>query len=298
MCEKHSCILKAYIFLWRSILVRPILKSFGLSYHFVCEKLLSLAGINDNEKSFILSRSLFHGIKLSFDITKTTQRIMYFNYVYEPKIVNLYKRVLKQGQGVVDVGAHIGYFTFLAVNLVGEKGHVFAFEPHPSNFEILNQNIKNNKISNIITEKCALSDKEGYEQFYYHPLNEGGGKLGKINECLSSSITVHTTRFDNFYYTKIHNINIDFIKIDVEGSELKVLLGMKNIIGLKHPFILVEFLERIPRLEIIVFLKKYGYKHFIDITKYDMFCAVNLGEVNVKNYRSTLLESLKMKFFN
>lgn len=62
----------------------------------------------------------------------------------------IFKKEIKKGDTVLDLGAHIGYYTLLAAKLVGEKGKVFAFEPEPTNFALLKKNIKINNYQNVI----------------------------------------------------------------------------------------------------------------------------------------------------
>ena len=59
---------------------------------------------------------------------------------YEKETTELFKKIIKPGMTVIDIGAHIGYFTRLFSKLVGEKGKVFAFEADPINFSFLKRN--------------------------------------------------------------------------------------------------------------------------------------------------------------
>jgi hypothetical protein len=63
---------------------------------------------------------------------------------YEKYETALFKRLVKKGMVVVDIGANIGYYTLLAAHLVGDKGKVFAFEPDPNNYDLLCKNIEVN----------------------------------------------------------------------------------------------------------------------------------------------------------
>ena len=87
------------------------------------------------------------------------------NGIYEPLETEIIKEKIQNGDIVIDIGASIGYFTLLLAKLVGTTGKVFAFEPEPSNFSLLNENIKLNKynngrkirnIRNIIIPLCYL----------------------------------------------------------------------------------------------------------------------------------------------
>ena len=135
------------------------------------------------------------------------------------------KKHIKKGQIVVDIGANIGYYTLIFAQLVGNSGKVFAFEPDPKNFEYLQKNIKLNEFNNIFLEKKAVSNNLTKTKLFKDPQNLGGHSLidpGKGNE----SIEVETTTLDNYF--KDFNQKIDFIKIDVEGAEDKVIQGGMN----------------------------------------------------------------------
>lgn len=72
--------------------------------------------------------------------------------IYEPRETNLFKKIVRHGMTVIDLGANIGYYTLIASKLVGESGKVYAFEPEPDNFNILVKNININNLKNVVVE--------------------------------------------------------------------------------------------------------------------------------------------------
>ncbi|MBU2572515.1 MAG: FkbM family methyltransferase, partial [Elusimicrobia bacterium] len=62
----------------------------------------------------------------------------------------LYKQVVKKGMTVLEIGANIGFFTMLFAKLAGESGKVFAFEPDPDNFRLLEKNVQANNYTNAV----------------------------------------------------------------------------------------------------------------------------------------------------
>ena len=76
---------------------------------------------------------------------------------WEKYETELFKKVVKEGMTVVDIGAHIGYYTLIAANLAGKKGKVYAFEPEAENYSLLVKNIKVNGYQNIVTAKTTSS---------------------------------------------------------------------------------------------------------------------------------------------
>jgi len=138
--------------------------------------------------------------------------------------IDLLKKILKPGMIFVDIGANIGYFSLVSAKLVGDQGQVYAFEPDPDNFNLLEKNIKVNNYKNIIAVNKAVSDKSGKARLYLEPDNLCGHSLVVKNG--NKFVEVEIIILDEFLKDK----KIDVIKIDVEGFEPVVLEGMKNII--------------------------------------------------------------------
>lgn len=133
---------------------------------------------------------------------------------YEPGTTNLLLREIEKEMTFVDVGASIGYFTILGAQKVGQEGEVFAFEPSPEKFSILEDNIEINGFKNITAKNFALSDKEGILE------------LSDRQTCGNGFVEIEQKRLDNF----LGDVKEPLIsKIDVEGMELNVLHGMEGL---------------------------------------------------------------------
>jgi FkbM family methyltransferase len=136
----------------------------------------------------------------------------------------------KQGDIVVDVGAHIGRYTIIASKRVGENGKVIAIEAHPGNYEMLNRNIKLNGLTNVMTLNYAVYSKETKIKLFLP-----GEKSNRTiyNTLISSRATdeekfveVNANTLDNLLQQGgISDAEVNWIKIDVEGAELEVLKG-------------------------------------------------------------------------
>jgi len=146
---------------------------------------------------------------------------------YEKYETTLFQELVTEGMNVIDIGANIGYYTLLAAKLVGEKGKVFAFEPEPQNHALLLRNIELNGYKNVIALQKAVSSRTGKADLF---LNKASGAHGFLadREDIIGVTTVETVSLDEYFEGREYPI--DIIKIDVEGSELPVLLGMQNII--------------------------------------------------------------------
>ncbi len=148
------------------------------------------------------------------------------NGVYEKFETELVKQKIKKGDIVLDVGANIGYYTLIFAKLVGDTGKVFAFEPDPTNFQILKKNIALNGYKNVELIQKALSDKNQKVTLILNKQNTAGNYLSSKHQTSKNSIQIDAITTDDYF--KNFKQKIDFIKIDVEGAETMVLKGMSN----------------------------------------------------------------------
>ncbi len=171
----------------------------------------------------------------------------------------------KEGDVVVDIGAHIGRYTLIASKRIGTKGKVISIEADPNNFEMLNLNKQLNKLANVTTLKYAAFSKETKIKLYL----PAGDVFTKYNTVMSDWICVrpehkfvevNANTLDNI----LHNIQIkrvNWIKIDVEGAEFEVLKGAHNtILNNNDIVILIEIhgYEKDYRGRIDGFIKSYN----------------------------------------
>ncbi len=144
---------------------------------------------------------------------------------YEPQTTRIFKEVLKEGIVAVDVGAHIGYYTLLASSLVGESGKVYAFEPEPQNFSALLGNIVLNGFQNIKPFQKAVFSHSGKMPLYIGA-HSGMHSLFKVKDTTGEKVMVEMVSLDEVF-TKA---KVDLVKVDTQGAELDVLMGMQKLI--------------------------------------------------------------------
>lgn len=174
-----------------------------------------------------------------------------------------YKNLIKAQKGdyVIDGGACYGDTALYFANLVGESGKVFAFEFVEDNIKLFNKNLEiNTHINNIILVKHPLyADSNTFVD------SVGSGSSATIS-LDSSNSSIQTLSIDNF--VKNNNIaRIDFIKLDIEGSEFDALIGAKESIKRFKPKLAICLYHsandyiRIPLL-----LSEFapGYKFYFD----------------------------------
>lgn len=164
---------------------------------------------------------------------------LFFTKNYELPTQNYLKKTIKPGMVVMDIGAHVGFFTLLLADLVGNKGKVYSFEPYSKNVQLLRENVVINNLDWVEVIPLALSDKVGEVILHLNPINDGGHSLADLsnNPDLRGWDThnlievVRTTTLDNFVQEKGIQ-KIDLIKMDVEGAETLVLEGAKNTLSM------------------------------------------------------------------
>lgn len=163
-------------------------------------------------------------------------RTLYIGACWEKFETTLFKKLVKKGMVVVDIGANVVYYALLAVNLVGEKGRVFAFEPNPRSYALLMKNIDANGLHNVVAYPMAVSDRIRVAKLFTRRNHLGGGGLWYSPEG-RKSINVNTTTLDGCLGKM--NCPINIVKMDIDGSETASLRGMRNIMKKNDLTILV-----------------------------------------------------------
>jgi FkbM family methyltransferase len=160
-------------------------------------------------------------------------RVEDFNPDREEDILKLF--CPKEGDIVVDVGAHIGKYSIIASKMVGSKGKVIAIEAHPDNCDILKQNITLNKLSNVIVLNCAAHSTETLVKLY-EPGQEDGFTI--YNTIMTDRPSLNTQRYIEVKANTLDSLllekgikQVNWIKIDVEGAEFEVLRGATTILS-------------------------------------------------------------------
>jgi FkbM family methyltransferase len=161
---------------------------------------------------------------------------------YEAAETELMRRTLRRGDIVVDIGAHIGFFTMQMGALVGPLGRVYAFEPLDANADLLERSIEENRFGDrVIFQRAAVGAVTGggVLTFPRETLNTGGAYLlregrAPLTGNLKKSVTV--VCLDDVVTER----PVRLIKMDVEGAEPQVLRGAQRLLHEDRPIILSE----------------------------------------------------------
>lgn len=178
--------------------------------------------------------------------------------------LGLIKKNTKENLTVLDIGANVGWFSLHVANRF-KNATVYAFEPIPRAFEHLNKNISLNHLTNIQALNLGLSNKKTTSEFYCDPTRCGSASLTNIADVENVDVILCDVRtIDDV--VKENNIEVDFIKCDVEGAELFVFQGGLETIDKYRPAILTEMLRKWSAKfhyhpnDIIRLLAGYGYQ--------------------------------------
>src|SRR5918992_2034739 len=257
------------IYLWRRVLLRLILGKKRRDRLYV-EQGLDFGDFLYKAVKFFRPRSKL----LKFKVPKYNYefycRINKDDFIvmtrHEDVIIEYFRP--KEGDIVIDIGAHIGLYTIIASKRVGANGKVVAIEANPSNFEMLNSNIKLNQLTNIISLNNAVYSKETKIKLYLP-----GEELGHTtyNTVMSDRarnedkfVEVSANTLD--YLLQLNEItDVNWVKIDVEGAEFEVLKGAHNLLlNSKDIALLIEVhnLSGGTNLyrQILEFLRLYNFK--------------------------------------
>ncbi|MCB0793160.1 MAG: FkbM family methyltransferase [Flavobacteriales bacterium] len=209
-----------------------------------------------------------NGIRIELDHRIMGHRMMYYG-LYEEHNMNFLRGYLKPGMTVFDPGANMGYFAAVCLGLVGPQGHVWSFEPSPTCLDRLGRNNRIGAIPGWSLHPLALTDHTGTHTFYDTPrvTTKGFACLeGTYDPVDKVATEVQVTTVDAF--CEEHGIaRIDFLKLDIEGSELPALKGAQGMIAKRAvPVIMVEVSlfdhTRELTAEIDKMLRSAGYTSF------------------------------------
>jgi FkbM family methyltransferase len=164
---------------------------------------------------------------------------------YDPEVTPLFHELVANSQVVLDVGAHIGFFTILAA-VTTPAAQVIALEPLQRVYEALEENVALNKLDNVVCLRAAASSNEGVGEFYFPD------EIAPVSSSLRSEFLQATIPTDKLCKVEVPVVtldgiarqrnlkNIDLIKLDTERTEHEVLAGSRNILEQFRPHIICE----------------------------------------------------------
>lgn len=179
------------------------------------------------------------GLLMEVSINDHIEKYLFWYGAYEKKEVTTMQTLLNADSVVVDIGANIGYYSLMAAQKAA-AGNIYSFEPVTNNLQKLERNISLNGLAIIHPIQAAISNVSGSTTIYISDDdNSGMSGLRSAENFSGQSETVKCLTLDEAVLE--YNLpKIDLIKIDVEGSEVNVLQGMKRIRTEQRPLLLIE----------------------------------------------------------
>lgn len=215
----------------------------------------------------------FDGLHLDLILGNDQSRCLYVGGSFEPNEFAFLARFLRPGMRVVDAGANEGFYSVFIAHGVGPTGQVIAVEPSPRERARLERNLAINSLSNVWVVSTGLGDQAGRAVLHIADAEHNGqNTLGSfVYQGVSNAgdLVVDLEPLDAIVERNADR-KVDLIKMDVEGAEMKVLLGAQRTLRDSAPVILFELLDNALRAqgssaqEIFEFLrsKRYGLLKF------------------------------------
>lgn len=161
------------------------------------------------------------------------------NGEYEPHVTSVFRQqITHRKMNIIDLGANIGYFTMLAASLVDQDAKVFAVEPSSDNVKLIELSRRQNNFNHIQIINTAVGEDIGILVLNGSYSNGTTASLSNDVQAVLESTVVPCLPLDHMIPS---DMQIDLIKIDVEGFEYRALLGAKRILSTWHPIIVSEF---------------------------------------------------------
>ena len=176
--------------------------------------------------------------------------------------MNLLGSIVAPGDSVADIGANVGAYTKQLSQLVGPSGRVHAFEPVAANYDILQTVVRKGRLANVKLNRLALGsvaeereiaipDLGGFTGYYWAHFAKPGEHGEQVTVSTLDELWKHGAI-----------AHLDFIKCDVEGFELDVIRGGRQLLEAQHPGWLLE-VARDSSVEVFAALQSLGYRAFV-----------------------------------
>lgn len=206
------------------------------------------------------------------DLSEGIDFSIFIQGCFEPEVIKTYKNHIKEGDIVIDIGANIGAHTIPLADLVGFNGKVVAVEPTVYAFTKLKRNLElNAKLTNrveIVHAYLASNPTDVIESEISSrwPIKDFSSPKANHGGVLESTGNAIVTTLDD-YILKLDLKKVDWLKLDVDGNELKILMGAKEVLQKLKPNIIMEIAPSCHRLtetnqfsQMITLLSDYEYE--------------------------------------
>ena len=216
----------------------------------------------------VYKKRLLHNFYMLLNPTEHIQQRLFWYGYYEKELGELLKKIVSPGDVFLDLGANIGYFSLLvASNSPSTK--IISFEPVKDLFQNMNDNISLNNIKNISTINAAVGEINGEKELFVSASdNLGMSSFRQPENYSGKKEKIKVVTIDDWYKTSGLS-KIDIIKLDIEGSELAALKGMKEVLQTQKPVLIVEInpetlsMFNLQPSDIYVYLNQFNFEGFL-----------------------------------
>jgi FkbM family methyltransferase len=228
----------------------------------------NISAINITDHKVVMT---FRDSNIQFICEQNDKRLAPFDTLnfgsYEIEELQMQQRLIEPHFNVFDIGGNFGWYALHVAQKL-TSGKVFSFEPIPTTFEKLNQNVELNNMNNIATLNYGLGDENGSFDFYFDPSLSVNASLANV----SANNNIETLKCNVKKMDEVSQqltSKVDFIKCDVEGAELLAFKGGIETIKRDLPIIFTEMLRKWTSKfnyhpnDIIDFLNNLGYACFV-----------------------------------
>lgn len=184
-------------------------------------------------------------------------RLELLTHRHEGETIRHLDQLAQPGMTMLDIGAHVGYYSRRYAKILGENGRIFSFEPHPRTFATLKHNVA--ALPQVTAVQLALAEQEGTAELHDYLMMSASGSLHydesmvelqkaqthasdiapRIGQTFAAqTFTVRTTPVDAFLVARGVS-QVDLVKMDIEGAEIGALRGMQQTIANSPNLVLV-----------------------------------------------------------
>lgn len=205
--------------------------------------------------------------------TSPLTRDLLIDRLWEPLVTKLISQLLRPGDVVLDIGANIGYYSVLAGKIVGKRGRVFAFEPDPYTYGKLCQNVRINRLQDVVKPlEKAVGERTSRSRLFLSGADSGDHRLFDSGEH-RGSVEVACVRLDE-YAMDIPQLReqLALVKMDVQGFEVAAYRGMRELLTHSSPALITEYepctlaAAGSSATAYVELLRSYGYHSFAFIS--------------------------------
>ena len=199
-----------------------------------------------------------------FKVRVNTADILMIWEIWRAKVYDDVRIPIGEGDIVVDMGAHIGAFAVRAARLA-HHGQVYAYEASAKNYALLTENRQLNGLKNLHIENCAVSDRCGVMPLY---TPAGNSILGSLLQETSSFKEMVQAKTFSAIIAEHALEQIDFLKVDVEGSEFDILFDCSDETLAKIRHLVIEYHDFVgykrSHLDLVNLLNLHGFRVVVE----------------------------------